>query len=179
MLSSQTWSSLYACAFCTRVRVSATATAYCAAFTNIPSDYFIWTECALSHGQLRRRGHLKSTWGLPPPPLSYGSTCGIVKTDDKFTGNHPHSTLIVSSWYLTKYTIIQILNNVIFTKKFFWQQSPHSHTAFGLGAPPQNPHRKPSLPWLRTCSQSALLSLIHIWRCRRSYACRSRWSPFH
>ena len=26
--------------------------------------------------------------------------------------------------------------------------------------------------WLR-------LSLIHIWRCRRSYACRSRWSPYH
>ena len=24
-----------------------------------------------------------------------------------------------------------------------------------------------------------LLSLIHIWRCRRSYACRSRWSPYH
>ena len=25
----------------------------------------------------------------------------------------------------------------------------------------------------------ATLSLIHIWRCRRSYACRSRWSPYH
>ena len=25
----------------------------------------------------------------------------------------------------------------------------------------------------------AYLSLIHIWRCRRSYACRSRWSPYH
>ena len=24
-----------------------------------------------------------------------------------------------------------------------------------------------------------VLSLIHIWRCRRSYACRSRWSPYH
>ena len=23
------------------------------------------------------------------------------------------------------------------------------------------------------------LSLIHIWRCRRSYLCRSRWSPYH
>ena len=23
------------------------------------------------------------------------------------------------------------------------------------------------------------LSLIHIWRCRRAYACRSRWSPDH
>ena len=23
------------------------------------------------------------------------------------------------------------------------------------------------------------LSLIHIWRCRRSYACRSRWWPYH
>ena len=24
-----------------------------------------------------------------------------------------------------------------------------------------------------------ILSLIHIRRCRRSYACRSRWSPYH
>ena len=24
-----------------------------------------------------------------------------------------------------------------------------------------------------------ILSLIHVWRCRRSYACRSRWSPYH
>ena len=23
------------------------------------------------------------------------------------------------------------------------------------------------------------LSLIHIWRCRRRFACRSRWSPYH
>ena len=27
--------------------------------------------------------------------------------------------------------------------------------------------------------QLCVLSLIHIWRCRRSYACRSRWSPYH
>ena len=26
---------------------------------------------------------------------------------------------------------------------------------------------------------SATLSLIHIWRCRRSTLCRSRWSPYH
>ena len=27
--------------------------------------------------------------------------------------------------------------------------------------------------------QVYLLSLIHIWRCRRSTLCRSRWSPYH
>ena len=32
-----------------------------------------------------------------------------------------------------------------------------------------------SIPW----SSLPGLSLIHIWRCRRSYACRSRWSPYH
>ena len=26
---------------------------------------------------------------------------------------------------------------------------------------------------------SLILSLIHIWRCRRSTLCRSRWSPYH
>ena len=31
------------------------------------------------------------------------------------------------------------------------------------------------LSGILTCT----LSLIHIWRCRRSYACRSRWSPYH
>ena len=30
------------------------------------------------------------------------------------------------------------------------------------------------------CSYKCLhLSLIHIWRCRRSTLCRSRWSPYH
>ena len=27
--------------------------------------------------------------------------------------------------------------------------------------------------------QQLFLSLIHIWRCRRSTLCRSRWSPYH
>ena len=27
--------------------------------------------------------------------------------------------------------------------------------------------------------QNQYLSLIHIWRCRRSTLCRSRWSPYH
>ena len=31
-----------------------------------------------------------------------------------------------------------------------------------------------SLPYLHN-----ILSLIHIWRCRRSTLCRSRWSPYH
>ena len=29
------------------------------------------------------------------------------------------------------------------------------------------------------CGPGNNLSLIHILRCRRSYACRSRWSPYH
>ena len=32
---------------------------------------------------------------------------------------------------------------------------------------------------LKTSISVCYLSLIHIWRCRRSYACRSRWSPYH
>ena len=35
------------------------------------------------------------------------------------------------------------------------------------------------LKLLFTDTDSLCLSLIHIWRCRRSYACRSRWSPYH
>ena len=29
------------------------------------------------------------------------------------------------------------------------------------------------------CACVCQLSLIHIWRCRRAAACRSRWSPYH
>ena len=32
---------------------------------------------------------------------------------------------------------------------------------------------------LHVANHVVYLSLIHIWRCRRSYACRSRWSPYH
>ena len=32
---------------------------------------------------------------------------------------------------------------------------------------------------LRYSLASTVLSLIHIWRCRRSTLCRSRWSPYH
>ena len=35
----------------------------------------------------------------------------------------------------------------------------------------------PSLPW--HCWLDHMLSLIHIWRCRRIERCRSRWSPYH
>ena len=40
------------------------------------------------------------------------------------------------------------------------------------------------LLWTNSCKQFAFLcvfglSLIHIWRCRRSTLCRSRWSPYH
>ena len=30
-----------------------------------------------------------------------------------------------------------------------------------------------------TCTKIYILSLIHIWRCRRIERCRSRWSPYH
>ena len=29
------------------------------------------------------------------------------------------------------------------------------------------------------CNSLRILSLIHIWRCRRIERCRSRWSPYH
>ena len=33
--------------------------------------------------------------------------------------------------------------------------------------------------WVAIPAQVIYLSLIHIWRCRRNSACRSRWSPYH
>ena len=38
----------------------------------------------------------------------------------------------------------------------------------------------PSLSWrFHVMVAGCNLSLIHIWRCRRSTLCRSRWSPYH
>ena len=37
----------------------------------------------------------------------------------------------------------------------------------------------PETDTMNTFRWNLALSLIHIWRCRRSYACRSRWSPYH
>ena len=39
--------------------------------------------------------------------------------------------------------------------------------------------RPPHLRNSPTILSLELLSLIHIWRCRRSTLCRSRWSPYH
>ena len=36
-----------------------------------------------------------------------------------------------------------------------------------------------SKSWTFICWRYLELSLIHIWRCRRSTLCRSRWSPYH
>ena len=74
-----------------------------------------------------------------------------------------------------------------------WQSLHRWHTGWGRTLPVgcwrqlHQFHPPPSLlPW--TCcghsSHSAvctvhLLSLIHIWRCRRLLRCRSRWSPYH
>ena len=49
----------------------------------------------------------------------------------------------------------------------------------------RTPLRRPwapfGCPWAHLgCAWAPLgLSLIHIWRCRRSTLCRSRWSPYH
>ena len=42
-----------------------------------------------------------------------------------------------------------------------------------------NAHQPILIIFGRDIAEWICLSLIHIWRCRRSYACRSRWSPYH
>ena len=50
---------------------------------------------------------------------------------------------------------------------FFFSQTPYSFIIFV------------ALWWIHQTSWPFLLSLIHIWRCRRIERCRSRWSPYH
>ena len=59
-----------------------------------------------------------------------------------------------------------------------WKRVGHFECKFqgkGGGPPTNFGVRKLSLGYHAVL----FLSLIHIWRCRRSYACRSRWSPYH
>ena len=79
--------------------------------------------------------------------------------------------------------------------QFFPSWIPFEHSNFSLTLQPHSPI-KPDWSDLRDlnfdCIQfsgfrtqwcnarsSLRLSLIHIWRCRRSTLCRSRWSPYH
>ena len=39
--------------------------------------------------------------------------------------------------------------------------------------------KKTIFPTFGKTQEGHFLSLIHIWRCRRSTLCRSRWSPYH
>ena len=69
----------------------------------------------------------------------------------------------------------------------------HSHqAALEKRAANSNPNKcvkyknifKTPFPFILLIRKSSLtaekwLSLIHIWRCRRSTLCRSRWSPYH
>ena len=42
-----------------------------------------------------------------------------------------------------------------------------------------NRHSTPTSVKVCVCMCVYVLSLIHIWRCRRLLRCRSRWSPYH
>ena len=78
---------------------------------------------------------------------------------------------------------------IIFT--FMASSSDDLHESpMGVSLASTPAHAITVLPWdlayvQYVCSKSALrgfvqtLSLIHIWRCRRSTLCRSRWSPYH
>ena len=51
-----------------------------------------------------------------------------------------------------------------------WRSTSNNYTSKNVKIEPEK---------FRPNVKSIHLSLIHIWRCRRSYACRSRWSPYH
>ena len=58
----------------------------------------------------------------------------------------------------------------------YYYKSLHNHCSSSGGSftnPTHGLYTHDTAPWQYN------LSLIHIWRCRRSYACRSRWSPYH
>ena len=83
-----------------------------------------------------------------------------------------------------------------------WKQSSHAHTvkwwemSWLLPKVPSFRYKRFCIPafdikgsfslsiWIRHANvqgknKCTHLSLIHIWRCRRSTLCRSRWSPYH
>ena len=66
-------------------------------------------------------------------------------------------------WMVKIFIILNIMRKIL--KKFFWNTLYLNILSWSVGD---------------LCSWKWLwLSLIHIWRCRRSTLCRSRWSPYH
>ena len=55
----------------------------------------------------------------------------------------------------------------------------HTYTYRFLSGCEEVEHRTSQLVQPHNFPQHRNLSLIHIWRCRRSTLCRSRWSPYH
>ena len=63
-------------------------------------------------------------------------------------------------------------------KKFWGEVINENYKKFIIKPWKYNPW-KLVVEWDASALSYITLSLIHIWRCRRSYACRSRWSPYH
>ena len=89
-------------------------------------------------------------------------------------------------------TYLATRKNVIDSASSSSRPRYHLHTRWTLLLPLRGfgratPHASPcqraaddvTIKKYSTITAVSQLSLIHIWRCRRSYACRSRWSPYH
>ena len=82
---------------------------------------------------------------------------------------------------LVFWTLSSVFQNGVFILRGLHCQQCQACRGYKISYPYPYPQIFRGFPWIYPYSQTPLLrlSLIHIWRCRRSYACRSRWSPYH
>ena len=80
-------------------------------------------------------------------------------------------------WFAVFKVKVTVKNNIIKSWLLYfiiWTADPFA-TKLGLMAQ----HYKMDCLVKRLDCSVVVLSLIHIWRCRRTPRCRSRWSPYH
>ena len=81
----------------------------------------------------------------------------------------------VQNWMLVALEKASLLTPLHkFGSSCWWSALPPSYNRFIVWNGGKWSHDINQVLWSVVC-----LSLIHIWRCRRAYACRSRWSPYH
>ena len=115
---------------------------------------------------------------------------GSVSADRVYDCIESTYTAILSILRTAGYTFIPSCHKNFF--KFWWDEDLSSLTEASVdsdkmwkyaGKPRSGPifskRQSCRLQYRQRLRQAQRLSLIHIWRCRRSTLCRSRWSPYH
>ena len=148
---------------------------------------FRYIHCTINHysaNQLMIQFHIQKHWSPAPPMLEEKEffTCGGAPSQHMCRhSNTPSETCFttISLWNHTKFGYVWHEPHYLACIYVLRDSKTNHYIAILHGKPPgQKLSRNTNISCLK-CTVMYTLSLIHIWRCRRSTLCRSRWSPYH